>query len=56
VVGITISGVFTSVVLHSKFGLALWQPLLALPVVGTRPGSSTRALSSVVRRLGTPPR
>eukprot|EP00740_Mantoniella_antarctica_P017771 CAMPEP_0181377428 /NCGR_PEP_ID=MMETSP1106-20121128/17892_1 /TAXON_ID=81844 /ORGANISM="Mantoniella antarctica, Strain SL-175" /LENGTH=599 /DNA_ID=CAMNT_0023496163 /DNA_START=188 /DNA_END=1983 /DNA_ORIENTATION=- len=34
VVGITISGVFTSVVLHSKFGLALWQPLLALPVAG----------------------
>ena len=33
-VGISVAGVFTAAVLHTQFGLALWQPILALPVAG----------------------
>ena len=32
--GIGVSGAFTCAVLHSRFGLALWQPMFALPVAG----------------------
>ncbi len=41
------SGTCTVVVLHSRFGLALWQPLLALPVAGVMSYIAVRCLSLI---------